>query len=120
MAQYVEGPTKSFTAGGAIAQFLRVKLTAGKLAIAGAGATDGAVEIGTIEDAAFADGDVKAVRLRNAQGTKKMVAAGAFSAGAAVYGAAGGKVDDAVSGSAHGIAMEAATADGDVVEVMPY
>jgi len=120
MSQFVETPTKTFTAGGAIGQHIRVKLSSGVLAVAGLGATDEPVELGTITEASFASGDVRAVRLRNAQGTAKMVAAGAFSAGAAVYGAAAGKVDDVVSGAALGIALEAATAANDIVEVLRY
>jgi hypothetical protein len=120
MSQFVETPTKAFTAGAAIAKYLRVKLSSGKLAVAGAGASDEPVEIGTIEDASFADGDVRPVRLRTAQGTAKMVAAGAVVQGVAVYGAASGKVDDVASGAAIGVSMEAAAADGDVIEVMRY
>src|SRR5690606_1672908 len=107
-------------AGGAIAQYLRVKLSSGKLAVAGAGATDGAVEIGTIERQAFADGDLVPVRLRHAGGTAKMVAAGAITQGVAVYGAASGKVSATESGDPIGIAVEGAGADGDIIEVMRY
>ncbi len=35
MSQFVDGNTKSFVAGGAIAQHLRVKISSGKLAVAG-------------------------------------------------------------------------------------
>lgn len=118
MSQYVETPTKAFTAGAAIAKHLRVKLSSGKLAVAGVGASDEPVEIGTMEDASFADLDVVSVRLRNAQGTVKMVAAEAISAGVVVYGAASGKVADTSSGAQIGIALEAALADGDVIEVL--
>ena len=120
MTQYVEGPTKAFTAGAAIAKHLRVKLSSGVLAVAGAGTSDEPVEIGTIEEAAFAAGDLRSVRMRNAQGTVKMVASAAIAAEAAVYGAAGGKIDDTTSGAAIGIALEAATADGDIIEVLRY
>ena len=115
MSQYVESPCRSFTAGGAIAQHLRVKLSAGKLAAAGVGDQS----IGTMEEASFADGDYRPVRLRTAQGTKKMVAAGAVTAGAQVFAAAGGKIDDTPNPFPEGIALEAATADGDVIEVLP-
>lgn len=113
MSQYVETPTKAFTAGAAIGANLRVKLTSGKLAVAGT--TD--VELGTLEEASFADLDVRAVRLRTAQGTAKMVASEAISAGAAVYAAASGKV--AATGTVRvGLALEAATANNDVIEVL--
>ena len=113
MSQYVETPCKAFVCGGAIGQFLRVKTPA---ALAAAGATD--VEIGTIEEAALAIYDVRAVRLRTAQGSCKMVAATSFAVGATLYGAAGGMVDDVDNGNRIGIALEAATALNDVVEVM--
>ncbi|MCK6483738.1 MAG: DUF2190 family protein [Phycisphaerae bacterium] len=114
MSQRVEGPTKTFTAGAALAQYRRVRLDSGKLAYAGASDSDG---VGVLENATFADGDAAAVRLPSAEGTQKMVAAGAFSAGAGLYAAANGKVDD--SGTVPvGIALEASGADGDIVEVL--
>lgn len=114
MSQYVESPTKTFTAGAAISQFLRVKLSAGVLAAAGVGDDD----LGTIESASFASGDIRAVRLMSAQGTRKMVAAGAISAGARVFQAASGKIDDVGAGRCIGIALEAASANNDVIEVL--
>jgi hypothetical protein len=39
--------------------------------------------------------------------------------GATLYGAVDGKVKDTASGTAQGTALEAATADGDIVEVLP-
>lgn len=114
MAGYVETPCRTFTAGAAIAQYLRVKLTSEKLAVAGADDR----EIGTLERATFADLDKAPVRLRYANGTRKMVAAGAFDKHANVYGAAGGKIDDAANENFIGIALEAASGDGAVVEVL--
>lgn len=114
MSQFVETPTKTYTAGAAIGQHLRVKLSNGKLAAAGA--SD--VSIGTLEEASFADGDVRAVRLRTAQGTRKMVASEAITAGDPVYAAAAGKV--ASTGTVfEGNACEAAGANNDVIEVLP-
>lgn len=51
-------------------------------------------------------------------GTVKMVAAGAFSAFDWVYGAEDGKIDDAANGNPIGRTLQAATADGDFVEVL--
>jgi len=111
MSQYVESACKADTAAAAIAQYLRVK-TAGALAVAGA--TD--AELGTMEVAATAAGPAT-VRLRTAQGTCKMVASAAITANAYVYAAASGKI--ASTGSLLiGRALEAATADGDVIEVL--
>jgi len=47
-----------------------------------------------------------------------VTAAGAFAVGAALYGAAAGKVDDVIAGSIIGYAVEAATADGDIVKII--
>lgn len=113
MAQFTEGPTRTFTAGAAIAAHLRVKLSSGELAAAGA--SD--VELGTMEVASFADNDVVPVRLRTAEGTCKMTASEAITAGNPVYAAASGKV--ASTGTVYcGTALEAATANGDVIEVL--
>ena len=118
MAQMTCGRTKTFIGGGAIGQWLLVKIVtgnSGKLAVAGFGEE----WVGIIEEAAFADRDQRSVILRNAAGSVKCVAGGAFSAGAVVYGRAGGKVDDIATSSAIrvGIALEAATALNDIVEV---
>ena len=116
MSQFYNEPCRAFTAGAAIAKHLRVKLSSGKLAVAGLADK----EIGTLEEASFADGDVRTVRLRTAEGTIKMVAAEAMSAGAAVYTAASGKVADTATATSYlvGTTLEAATADGDVIEVL--
>jgi len=112
MAGYVESPCRQFSASGALGQYLRVK-TAASLALAGS--TD--VELGTLEVAALAAGDVVAVRLRTAAGTSKMVASEAITAGNPVYAAASGKV--AASGTVLvGTALEAASANNSVLEVL--
>ena len=111
MAQYVETPTKTFTAAGALGQHLRV-ITPGALALAGAND----LELGTMDLPCLAAG-LTTVRLRSAQGTCKMVASAAISAGAAVYAAAGGKISS--TGTLHiGQALEAASGDGAVIEVL--
>lgn len=114
MSQLVDSGTKSFIAGAALGQWLRVKLTAGKLALAGA--TD--VSVGVLTRATFADGDPATVKLRNAPGTRKMVASGSVTAGNSVYAAGDGKV--ASSGTViEGLALESASDDGDIIEVLP-
>lgn len=113
MSQYVETPTRQFAAGAARDQFLRVYLSSGTLTTAGSGNPS----IGTQEVESFAATDPVRVRLRTAQGTRKCVASEAITAGASVYAAASGKV--ASTGTViEGIAMEAATANNDVIEVM--
>lgn len=114
MAAYVETPTRNFQANAAIAQFKRVILSSGELVAAGADDR----ELGTLENAALAADEQVAVRLRTAQGTVKMLAAGAISLGARVYGAASGKINDVENGNPVGIALEAASGDGSVIEVL--
>lgn len=116
MSQYIEGSCKTFTTGEAIAQSLRVKLhTDGTVLIAGLADKD----IGTAEHYA-ASGARLAVRLRTAPGTAKMVAKEAISVASPVYTEAGGKVQDTNEATSFliGIAMEAATAENDVIEVL--
>lgn len=111
MAQYVETPTKTFTAAGALGQHLRV-INSGALALAGAGD----IELGTMEIPCLVAGPAT-VRLRTAQGTQKFVANGAITAGDLVYAAASGKVGS--SGTVLiGEALETASGDGAVIEVL--
>lgn len=114
MAQYVESNVKAFELSATCAVYRRVKLdTNGKVLQAGAGEQD----VGTIEEGGVS-GNYRVVRLCTAAGTRKMVAAGAFSINDVLYPAAAGKVDDAPTGAAIALALEAATADGDIVEVL--
>ncbi|OHB82790.1 MAG: hypothetical protein A2V98_25855 [Planctomycetes bacterium RBG_16_64_12] len=104
----------TFQATTALAPYLRVKLTNGKLVAAGA--TDN--EIGTLEQRVLAADDYAAVVPKNAEGTVKMVANGAIAQYASVYGAAGGYVDDVVNENFIGMAMIATAASGDHIEVL--
>ncbi len=115
MSQFVDGNVKAFTAGAAIGIHILVKIASGKLAVAGLDEEF----IGSMTQASFADGDVVGVRLKSAAGTHLCVAAGAFSQGARIYARAAGQVDDvSTTAKGLGIALEAATASGDVVEVV--
>lgn len=117
MSQFVDSNVKAFVADEAIPQFSRVKLDSdGRVTIAGLADR----EIGTATEAAFAAGDVIGVRLRTAAGTHKMIAVEALSAGALVYTEASGKVQDTAAATAFSVghALEAATADGDIIEVL--
>ena len=114
---YVETPTRTFPSDGtAIGQYLRVKLSSGVLAVAGL--TD--KELGVAEYGVLSGDETGCVRLRTAPGTVPMVAAEALSAGAAVYTAASGKVGDTATATGFliGTALTAATADGDIIEVL--
>lgn len=114
MTQYATGP-KTFTAGEDLAAFRRVKLSSSTVVYADQ--ADSTSYLGVTMNA-VSSGDLVTVRLKNAEGTFKCVAADTFSAGAALYAADDGKVSDSSSGSVIGTALEAATAAGDVVEVI--
>lgn len=77
--------------------------------------------IGVTEYAAT-DGNEVACKLNNYPGTIEMECTvdSAIARGTVLYGAADGKISDASSGSAQGIAVEAAGASGDVIEVCPW
>lgn len=111
----------TFQAGEALVAHRRVKLEAGstttppEIVYADAGEQ----HIGTTQRNA-ADGEMVAVKLRNFPGSEEVEAASTFAYLATLYGADDGKVDDAASGSAIGVAKEAATAAGDVVEMLPF
>ena len=116
MSQYVDANTKPFTAAGTIKQYARVTLgSGGTITEAGLAVKD----IGTAMQPAVS-GDTISVRLRTAMGTHKMIAVEALAIGAALYTEAAGKVQDTAETTAFqiGTALEAATADGDIIEVM--
>lgn len=111
-------PIASLPIDTALAPYLRVKVASGNLALAGAYDR----EIGTLKSRAIVSGigasDVGAVVLPNAEGTVKMIASEAVTAYANVYGAASGKVGATANNNFIGIALTAATADGDEIEVL--
>lgn len=114
MASENETGVLTLTVTEAVAKFRRVAFSGTSVALASASQ----LAVGTATIPATASGDEIGVKLRNAPGTRKMVASGSISAGAAVYAAASGKI--ASSGTViEGTAMEAASADGDIIEVMP-
>jgi hypothetical protein len=107
----------SFVASQTIASFLRVKYTSGNQ-IAVAGATDKEVGVTTGDKTSNAVNTPAPVQLLNEPGTVFCTANGAINDGDTVYRAAGGKVSDG-GAEQFGIALEAASADGDVIEVLP-
>lgn len=115
MPEFVEGRTRTFQAGAALVQHRRVKLSSGKLAYADADDTD---VLGTMAREAFAVDEYVAVVLANAEGTQIMVASEAITVGTVVQAAADGKV--AATGTVGvGIALSAAVAANDWIEVLP-
>ena len=112
----------TFTAGEALLPKRRVKIESGtattppEVVYADAGEQ----HIGITGNDSTADGSAVSINPINATGTYEGTAADSFAIGATLYGAVDGKISDTSSGSAIGIALEAATADGDVIEFMSF
>lgn len=111
----------TFTANGALGARVRVKLTSAsttdppQVEIAGAGEQ----HIGYTKYA-VATGALVAVEGREGSFIKEVVSAEAFAVGATLYAAAAGQVKDTSQGSAIGIAVEAATASGEIVQMIDF
>lgn len=115
MSPHTEGNKKTFIAGEDLEAFRRVKFSANTVIYADAGEAS----IGTTEYAVDS-GESVSIRLNTAAGTREVEAAGTFSIGAELYGAADGKIDDVPIGQVYGTALEAATAANDIIEVVPH
>ena len=115
MSQQFDTGCVPMTADAAIAQYARVIFEADGKCV-----TAGLTEIGDgiAQTAAFASGDVIDVKLWNSGGTFKMIAVEALAAAATLYTEASGKVQDTAASTSFKFAkaLEAATADGDVIE----
>ena len=116
MAGQVDGNyLGSFVAGGTIPAHVRVKLSGGKIAIAGD--AEDADEIGTSRCYAELDQPLS-VRLATAAGTVKVMAGAAITAGDQIESAASGKVITKAAGALWGIALTAASGDGSIIEAI--
>ncbi len=114
MAVYNDGPTKTLPAAGTIGRYERVHLnTSGQWAQTGVTAKADGI---ALNDATV--GQPLTAVLLNKAGTVKMKAAVAITLGAKVYGGASGKINVTSTNCLEGKALEAATADGDIIEVM--
>ena len=117
-----ENGKKTFEAGAAVANKRLVKLSGGQVIHNTVTETDDPV--GISEYSVEATGDLLAVRLLNDAGSFEATAAGVVDQGADVFAAADGKIQalPAAAGTYRkvGIALEAATADGDIIEILPY
>jgi hypothetical protein len=117
MSQWNPSAKKTFVTSAAVSKYRRVVIAAdGTVSHALVGASGDWHGI-ALDNAG--SGEEVTVLMKNAAGTFRGVAAGAITALAPVYGAATGKIDDASSGTAIGTALEAATADGDIIEWLP-
>lgn len=99
----------------AIAAYKRVKVDSDGL-ISVAAAAEGAIGV-TVE--AIAASGYGTVKLFNAPGTFMVTANAAITRGAQLYPTASGNVDDAGTTALPLVALEAATASGDVIEAAP-
>ncbi|REJ65837.1 MAG: DUF2190 family protein [Planctomycetota bacterium] len=119
MGKYNDSGYLPCVADEAIGQYLRVKFDSDGR-VTKAGLTD--QDIGVAMEPAFAAGDAIPVKLRNAPGTVPMVADEAMAVGALVYTEADGEVQDTAASTAFlvGRALEAATAAGDIIEVLRF
>lgn len=114
MSGFVDSGLRSFPCSSfACAPYLRVKFASDVLALA----SSTEHEVGTMAARTLSGDTSGSVRLRTAPGTCLMVASEAITSGEPVYAAASGKI--ASTGTILiGLAMEAATANGDVIEVL--
>ena len=114
MSQFTEASVQQFSANATLGQYLRVYLGSnGKVALAGVNDFG----VGTTENAATAANERIGVRVNSALGSRKVVASGAITIGDPVFCGASGKVSSS-GATRYGIALEAASADGDVIEVL--
>lgn len=117
MSQQNDNGLKRGEADEAIPQFSRVIQEAdGKWVVAGITQ----IGDGIAQTPAFAAGDEIAIKLWNSAGTFKMIALEALAVGADLYTEASGKVQDTAASTSFRFAksLEAATADGDIIECM--
>lgn len=110
----VQSDLVTLPASSTFSAYRRVMLTSGVIAYAGAND----IEYGVLNQAVLSGDTVGSVVHRDCPGTVRMVAASAITQYADVYAAASGKVNDVVSPVYIGVAMTAAGADGDWIEVL--
>jgi len=119
MSKQNVGGNPAFIAGEDLEAYRRVKLSAGSGNTVVYADEDEAA-IGITQEKVNS-GDNVTVMLDNIGGTRLCTVAEALSAGATLYGADDGKLQDTDpgSGTPRATALEAATAAGDIIEVLP-
>jgi hypothetical protein len=112
MAKFNDTGYGTVTLSATVAQYLRVT-PAGAVAVLATPPFGTALQAG-------GSGNNVGVAFANKQGSAKMVASKAISAGVKVYSVAAGKVSDTFGTGAfcEGVALEAALNDGDIIEVL--
>lgn len=112
---------RTFSAGADLLAKRLVKLSAGAVVDNTAAATDDMIGVTEVN---VLSGNPVGVRLLCTDETQEMTSAGAIGLNAVAYAAADGKIQalPAAAGTYRkvGITLEAATADGDIIEVLPY
>jgi len=117
-ATTIQNTTRTFIAAEAIGAYILVKVDSSGLAET-ATATGAEPKVG-YTTASVTLGEAANISLIHGGGSSFATASEALSIGDVVYGDAGGKVSaSGSSGDKVGVTLTAATADGDVVEVLP-
>lgn len=116
-SQMIDGSFKTLTAGEALVAFRLLTInSSGQFVYCGAGGVPLAVAQNDYASGAHAVGKL----INNGAGTFKVMVAAAVSAiGTRLYAAASGKLSPTGTGRCVAIALEAATGDGSIIEVMP-
>lgn len=110
---------KTFIAGAAIERYRRVKLSgANEDTVIKALQADADAYIGVAQRDVDAAGDYIAVDLKTSGETVKCVANNAIAVNANFYAGDDGKISSTAVGAVIGTALEASTADNDVIEVI--
>lgn len=115
------GLKRSFTAGGTIGQYRAVQISSGNVIAADDSAGTLAIGVAGISDRSASSGETVTIALSNAGGTAFLTMSEAVTAGTAVYATTGGKgalVGTTTHDALIGTALTAASADGDVIEVL--
>jgi hypothetical protein len=115
MASQVDGAFVTFEAGEDLEQYRRVKLSGVKVVYA-----DADEDCVGVTQAPVLNGYPVAVKTKKSPGTFKLVASEAIASGATIYGDADGKITDTDGGSytKRGTALEAASGDGSIIQVL--
>jgi len=118
-ATTIQNNTRTFVAGEALDAYLLVKVESNGTVIKATELADEPVVGFTVQPSA--SGEATAISLTHGGGTSYGTASEAIAIGGTVYAAAGGKLATTGLNSARaGLALTAATADGDVIEVAPF